>query len=81
MRKIIKVKPLEDYKLELVFDNNEIKIKDMKPYLNNGIFKSLIDKNLFNSVKVSFNTISWGNDIDLCADYLYNTSTKKYKNT
>lgn len=74
MRKIIEVKPLENYKLELTFDNKEVKIKDMEPYLNKGIFKILKDKNIFNSVKISFGTISWDKDIDLCADYLYETS-------
>ncbi len=74
MRKIIEVKPLENYKLELTFDNQEIKIKDMKPYLNKGVFKTLKDRNIFNSVKISFDTISWNDDIDLCADYLYETS-------
>ena len=74
MRKIIKVKALEDYKLELTFDNKEIKIKDMKPYLNKGVFNILKDKKMFKSVKVSFGTISWDNDIDMCADYLYETS-------
>mgnify|MGYP003540528135 CR=1 FL=1 len=74
MRKIIKVKPLDDYKLELTFDNNVVKIKDMKPHLKQGVFKSLQSKELFNSVRISFGTISWDNDIDLCADYLYETS-------
>ena len=74
MKKIIKVKPLEDYKLEITFDDNVVKLKDMKPYLSKGVFRALKDKNVFNSVKISFNTISWNNDIDLCADYLYETS-------
>lgn len=74
MKEIIKVKVLNDYKLELTFDNNVIKIKDMKPYLNKGVFKALKDEKLFKSVKISFGTISWDGDIDLCADYLYETS-------
>ena len=77
MRKIIKVKVLEDYNLELTFDNNVVKIKDMKPYLNKGVFKTLRNKEIFNSVKVTFGTISWNEDIDLCADYLYETSVEK----
>jgi len=77
MRKIIKVKPLEDYKLELTFDNNIVKIKDMKPHLNEGVFKNLKRKEIFNSVKLSFGTISWDGDIDMCADYLYETSIEK----
>ena len=79
MRKIIKVKPLEDYKLELTFDNNVVKIKDMKSHLNDGVFKILRNKEIFNSVKISFGTISWNEDIDLCADYLYETSIEKQK--
>ncbi len=74
MRKIIKVKPLEDYKLELIFDNDIIKIKDMKPHLEKGVFAKLKQKEIFNSVKISFGTISWDEDIDMCADYLYETS-------
>ena len=77
MRKIIKVKVLEDYNLELTFDNNVVKIKDMKPHLSEGVFQVLKNKEIFNSVKISFGTISWNEDIDLCADYLYETSIEK----
>ena len=77
MRKVINVKVLEDYKLELTFDNNVVKIKDMKPYLNSGVFKILNKQEVFNSVKISFGTISWNEDIDMCADYLYETSKEK----
>ena len=75
MKKIIAVKALDDYKLLLTFSNNEKRIKDMKPYLKKGVFKKLKDKNFFNSVHVSFDTISWNDEIDLCADTLYDTSS------
>lgn len=74
MRKVINVKVLEDYKLELTFDNNVVKIKDMKSHLNTGVFKALRKKDMFNSVRLNFGTISWNDDIDMCADYLYETS-------
>ena len=74
MRKVIKVKVLEDYKLELTFDNNVVKMKDMKPHLNSGVFKVLKNIEIFDSVKISYGAISWNGDIDLCADYLYETS-------
>lgn len=74
MKKIIFVKPLDDYKLLLTFSNNEKRIKDMKPYLNDGVFKKLKNKTFFNSVHISFDTISWNDGIDLCADTLYETS-------
>lgn len=73
MKKIIDVKPLEDYKLLLTFDDNVKKIKDMKSYLDKGVFKTLRDKNVFNSVKIVLGTIAWG-DIDMCPDSLYETS-------
>lgn len=74
MREIIEVEGLEDYQLKLTFDNGEIKIKDMKPYLDKGIFKKLKDKKVFNNVKIKYGTVSWENDIDMCADSLYETS-------
>ena len=57
-------------------DNNEKRIKDMKPYLNRGIFKKLRDINFFNKVDIKYGTISWGEDIDICADSLYDSSKK-----
>lgn len=77
MRNITNVKVLDDYQLELTFDNNVIKTKDMKPYLDKGIFKKIKKKDVFESVKISFGTIVWEDEIDLCADYLYETSVKK----
>lgn len=74
MRKIVNVEVLENYQLLLTFDNNVKKIKDMKPYLDKGIFKKLKDKDVFSKVKISFGTVSWDDDIDMCADSLYETS-------
>lgn len=74
MKEVIKVEPLKDYKLLLTFNNNEKKIKDMKPYLDKGVFKKLKNINFFNTVEIKFGTISWGENIDMCADSLYDTS-------
>lgn len=77
MREIKKVEVLSDYRLLLTFDNNEKRIKDMKPYLNKGIFQKLKEKEFFNQVKILYGSISWGNQIDMCADSLYETSEKE----
>ena len=69
-----KVKPLNDYNLELTFENNEIKIFDVKPYLDTGLFKTLKDKNFFRMVKVSCDTIEWPNKVDLDPEVLYEKS-------
>lgn len=74
MKKVISVQPLDDYKILLTFSGDEKRIKDMKPYLDKGVFKKLKNKNFFNSVHISFDTVSWDNDIDLCPETLYETS-------
>jgi len=70
-----KVEPLADYKLLLTFDNNEKRYFDMHPFLDKGIFRQLKDPALFNTVRISFDTIEWTNGADLCPEMLYKDST------
>lgn len=71
---VTKVEPCENYQLKLTFENGEVRMFDMNPYLNTGIFIELQDKTIFNSVKVSFDTISWSNGADLDPEMLYQLS-------
>ena len=75
MNRIKNVKPLEEYMLLVEFENGEKKIKDMKPYLEKGVFTKLKNKDFFNFVKLAYGTVCWGEEIDLCADSIYETST------
>ena len=75
--KAIDVKPLNNYMLEILFDNNEKKIFDVKPYFKFKVFKELEDTNKFKKVKVSGLSIEWENGADICPDELYNNSKKK----
>lgn len=68
------VKPIENYKLILTFENNEVKIFDMSPYLDKGIFRELKNENIFNAVKVSFDSIEWPNEADIDPETLYEDS-------
>lgn len=56
-----KVKTLNEYKLVLTFENGEIRLFDMNPYLEKGIFRELKDVSLFKSARISFDTVEWGN--------------------
>ena len=76
-----KVKPLNDYKLELTFENKEVRIFDVKPYLDTGLFKTLRDENFFRRVKISCDTIEWPNGIDLDPEVLYEKSKVRKKET
>ena len=62
---IKEVKPLEDYKLLIIFENNQKKIKDKK---------------FFNKVKIAYGTINWDDELDLCADSIYKSSYVYKKN-
>ena len=68
------VKAIDNYKLILTFENNEKRLFDMTPYLELGVFKTLKDKNLFKTVKISFDTIEWANGADIDPETLYENS-------
>lgn len=74
MNRIKDVQVLEDYQILVTFDNGEKRVKDMKPYLEKGVFKKLKDEEFFKSVKLAYGTVTWGDNIDLCADSIYETS-------
>ena len=65
------VSPLSDFLIRVSFANGEVKKFDMKPYLNIGIFKELVQKELFETVRISFDTIAWANDADIDPETLY----------
>ena len=71
---VISVKPLENYKLELKFDDSMTKIFDVAPFLEIGKFKELKDVSMFSQVFVSFDTIEWKNGLDLDPELLYEKS-------
>ena len=65
------VKPNPDYTLTLTFTNGEVKIFDVKPYLDRGIFRELKEPALFNSVRPFLGSVQWQNGQDFCPDTLY----------
>lgn len=73
--RVISVKPLNNYCLELGFSNHETRIFDVSPYLEKGIFCELKLPKMFNTVKVIDGTIQWLNEADFCPDTLYLEST------
>ena len=69
--RVREVHPNQDFTLNIVFENNEEKVFDVKPYLDKGIFKQLKDRRMFNSVKAFLGSIQWINGLDFCPDTLY----------
>ena len=68
---IVDVKAQDNYEILLSFENGEIEIFDMKPYIDKGFFKQLQDKAYFKTVKPHFDSIQWVNGQDLSPDTLY----------
>lgn len=71
MRKVSTVRPLVGYTLEVVFDNGELRIFDVTPYLDKGIFKALADESYFKRVAVKFDGVAWPGQQDFSPDTLY----------
>ncbi len=70
---VVDVKPLEDYKLHLTFDNDEQRIFNMKPY-RFGVFARLEKPEYFKRVRVRWGAITWPHNQDLSAGMLYKNS-------
>jgi len=69
-KKLISVEPLREFRLRLIFEGGESRIFDVAPYLEIGVFRELKSENLFRTVRVSFDTVCWANDADICPDEL-----------
>ena len=78
MRKISKVKVLQGYRLELVFDDGVSGVVDLSDLVGKGVFALWSDHHAFEQVRIgSFGELAWGDQIDLCPDSLYLKVTGK----
>lgn len=65
------VRPRDDYELEVIFDNGERRIFDVKPYLQRGVFVRLQNRAVFQAARVAAGAVEWPGEIDLSNDTLY----------
>lgn len=76
MHKIINVKVLVDYRLELTFADGRHGTVDLSRLVGKGIFSLWNDYNAFREVRIgSSGELVWGEQIDLCPDALYLQAT------
>ncbi len=64
---------VEDYKLRIRFESNEIKLVNLADHLKGGIFEPLKDVNYFKlfTVNHDIDTVVWPNEADFSPDFLY----------
>lgn len=72
-KKILSVKPLDDFKLQIEFQDG-VRIVDLKTFDLKGIFKEIVrDANLFKTAHIDseFGTVTWRGGLMLENDDLY----------
>ena len=65
---------LDNYKLKLKFNNNEIRTVNLENQLYGEVFEPLKDKRFFKDFFISHNTVEWKNGADFAPEFLYEIS-------
>ena len=73
--RILTVKALDDFCLEITYTTKETKIYDVKKWLNHNYYKKLNNIGYFKLVKCSDVTVEWPNGEDIDPNELYDNST------
>jgi len=74
MVRVINAELKNDYKIYVEFNDGAKGTIDFKKILeeeHRAIIRELLNKDLFNTVKVSLHTLCWDNEVDFAPDYLY----------
>jgi hypothetical protein len=74
LKDIVAVQPLEDYRLQLHFEDGVSGVVDVAELISfTGVFAPLLEREYFMRVRVNpeIGTICWPNDADLDPDVLY----------
>jgi hypothetical protein len=78
MRRISKVKALQEFRLELEFDDGVSGTVDLSGLVGKGVFALWCDPRAFEQFRIgSSGELAWGDQIDLCPDALYLKVTRK----
>lgn len=72
--RVKRVKPNPNHTITLIFANDEVRVFDVRPYLDKGIFQELKTLRYFNAVQPCLGTVQWKNGQDFCPDTLYEES-------
>ena len=72
--KLTAVTPLDDYRLVLIFGEDEKRLYDFKPNLSHKYYNPLSDIRLFKAVSVNDGEIGWATGQDFCPHTLYENS-------
>ena len=68
----VEVKPLENFRIWLRYDDGTEGEVDLSDVAGRGVFEAWNDRAFFEAVQLgSHGAIEWGTDIDICPDAMY----------
>ena len=68
---VIRLAPQANHRLLLEFANGEVRLFDLTPWLDKGVFRALRDSPDFAQAQVVDGSVEWPGEIDLSFDTLY----------
>ena len=68
---VTRLTPHGNHRLLLEFSNGEMRLFDLTPWLDKGVFRALRDSPKFAQAQVVDGSIEWPGEIDLSFDTLY----------
>jgi len=75
---VVHIRCLDDFKLELTFDDGKSGVLDCKSFIEKGgVFSALSDPNVFNKAEIhkELGVITWNNEIDIAPETAYSLAT------
>lgn len=73
--RVVYASPMDDYKIELIFNTGEEKIYDAKGLFRFPVFQVLQDEKIFQEMSVLDGTVSWlQGELDVAPETLYEES-------
>jgi hypothetical protein len=72
---VVDLESLPGYRLRLLFSSREVRIFDVSPYLDWGIFQRLRDEAVFREAYIEAGSVEWPAGVGLHHDTLYLKST------
>ena len=78
IKDIIKATPMGGHRIELVFENGDMRLFDATPYIDSGVMRELKSEAYFRLVKIIDGTVVWPNGQDFCPGMLYEAGIPVY---
>ena len=67
---VVRAEYMAGYRIKLWFNNDVVKVVDLKSSLKGIVFEPLKDLNYFKRFSVKYNTVEWENGADFAPEYL-----------